>query len=61
MLTALIYGLALVLVIEGLIYALFPNLPKVMAQEALKRTPDEMRLFAVGALAVGVLLLFLVS
>jgi hypothetical protein len=60
MLSALLYGLALVLVIEGLIYALFPNLPKMVAEETARRSPDEMRVFGVVALAAGVLLLFLV-
>lgn len=60
MLSALLYGLALVLVIEGLVYALFPNLPKMVAEETARRSPDEMRVFGVVALAGGVLLLFFV-
>ncbi|MEO0497608.1 MAG: DUF2065 domain-containing protein [Pseudomonadota bacterium] len=60
MLSALIYGLALVLVIEGLIYAVFPNLPKMVAEETARRSADEMRFFGVAALALGVFLLFLI-
>ena len=58
---ALLYGTALVLVIEGLIYALFPNLPKMVAEETAKRPAEQMRMFGVVALAIGVLLLFLVK
>lgn len=60
MLSALIYGLALVLVIEGLLYALFPNLPKMVAEETARRPADQIRMFGIAALAAGVLLLFFI-
>ena len=50
---------ALVLVIEGLTYALFPGLLKRMMAEAQQVSDDRLRLGGVVAVAIGVGLVWL--
>jgi uncharacterized protein len=53
-------GLALVLVIEGALYALFPEGMKRVAARALLVPPQAMRLAGLAAACVGVALVWLV-
>jgi uncharacterized protein len=53
-------GLALVLVIEGALYALFPEGMKRVAARALLVPPQTMRLAGLAAACVGVALVWLV-
>lgn len=56
----LLVGLGMVLVIEGLLYALFPSSIRRMA-EMVKQIPDNsFRVGGVTALALGVLVVWLV-
>ena len=52
-------GLAFVLVIEGLIYALFPAILRRMALEVQNIPESVLRMFGVGALAIGVFAVWL--
>ena len=57
----LIIAFGLFLVLEGLIYALFPNGVKAAARE-LPSIPDQtIRIFGVVAIAAGVLVVWLVK
>ena len=57
----LVVGLGLVLVIEGLLYALFPGGIRQMAKMA-EQVPDQtLRVGGVVALALGVLVVWLVK
>lgn len=56
----LMTGLALVLVIEGVLLALFPAAAKRMVGEILALPPQTLRLGGVAALALGVVLIWLV-
>ncbi len=59
MIEAIILALGLVLVIEGLVYALAPSLVEQLL-EALKEMPlDTRRRFGLGAVALGVGLVWL--
>lgn len=56
----LIVGLGLVLVIEGLLWALFPQMARSML-EAIDDVPENtMRFIAIGAIAIGVLIVWFV-
>ena len=60
MIDAILLGIALVLIIEGLAYALAPSLIERML-EAMREMPlDQRRLMGLAALAVGVVLLWVV-
>ena len=56
----LLTALALVLVIEGGLYALFPEAMKRAAARALLVPPQALRLAGLGAACVGVVLVWLV-
>jgi uncharacterized protein YjeT (DUF2065 family) len=56
----LLTALGLVLVIEGLLYALVPAQLKAMMAAVGKLSDDQMRMGGVAALAVGVALVWLV-
>ncbi|MEL6915694.1 MAG: DUF2065 domain-containing protein [Pseudomonadota bacterium] len=59
--TWILTGLGLVLILEGLVYALAPSLVEDML-EAMKSLPLETRrLIGLGALAVGVVLVLLAA
>jgi len=57
----LIVGIGLVLVIEGLLYALFPDGVRRMAQMAGQIPDSALRTGGVIALALGVLIVWLVK
>ncbi len=58
MMAALLLALGLVLVVEGLVYALAPSAVEDML-EALRRLPvDQRRLIGLAALAVGIALIW---
>jgi len=52
-------GLALVLVIEGVLYALFPEGMKHLAQRAMQVSPQVMRASGLLAAATGVVIVWL--
>lgn len=52
-------GLALVLVIEGIVYALFPEGMKRVATRTLVVPPQTLRLAGLAAACVGVILVWL--
>lgn len=56
----LLVGLGLVLVIEGLIYALFPDSIRRVAEMAQQIPDSTLRIGGVCALALGVLVVWLV-
>ncbi|WP_420587790.1 DUF2065 domain-containing protein [Marivita sp.] len=61
MIEAVIQGIALVLIIEGLAYALAPSLIERML-EAMREMPLDMRrLIGVSAIAAGVTMLWIVQ
>jgi hypothetical protein len=53
-------AVGLVLVVEGLAYALAPSFIRRMAEELPKLGDDQLRIFGVVALAIGVGLVYLV-
>ncbi|MGJ8570700.1 MAG: DUF2065 domain-containing protein [Hoeflea sp.] len=53
-------AVGLVLVVEGLAYALAPSFIRKMAEELPKLGDDQLRIFGVVALAIGVGLVYLV-
>jgi len=57
----LIIGIGLVLVIEGLLYALFPDGVRKMAQMAGQMPDQVLRTGGVIALALGVLIVWVVK
>lgn len=59
MLVWILVGAGLVLVIEGLLYALAPSLARQMAQAAASLPPATLRISGVAAVAFGVLLVAL--
>jgi uncharacterized protein len=59
MIEAVFTALGLVFVIEGLTYALVPNALKRMLSALLQMPTDQMRLAGLGAVAFGVLLVWL--
>ena len=52
-------GLALVLVIEGVLYALFPEVMKRLAQRAMLPQPQTLRAAGLLAASVGVVIVWL--
>ena len=52
-------GLALVLVIEGILYALFPEGMKRIAQRAMQVAPQLLRASGLLAAAIGVVIVWL--
>jgi uncharacterized protein YjeT (DUF2065 family) len=57
---ALFTAFGLVLVIEGLLYALVPGQLRRMLAAMERLSDDQLRLGGVGAIAVGVLVVFVV-
>ena len=57
----LFLAVGLVFVIEGLVYALFPNAAKNVAAHVLSLPVPKMRNFGVIAVAIGVFLIWLVK
>jgi len=55
----IIVALGLVLVIEGLVWALAPNLAKAALEAAFRMREGELRLFGAAAVAVGVLIVWI--
>ena len=55
----LFLAIGLVLVVEGLAYALAPSFIRRMAEELPKLGDDQLRIFGVIALAIGVGLVYL--
>ena len=60
MMPALFTALGLVLVIEGLLYALVPGHLKAMMLSFQKLSDDQLRVGGVAAMAVGVVIVWLV-
>ena len=60
MLPHLLMALGLVLVIEGLLYALVPAKLKAMMQAVEKLSDDQLRIAGVTAMATGVVAVWLV-
>lgn len=60
MLENLLMALGLVLVIEGLLYALVPAQLRAMMQSMQKLTDDQLRIGGVAAMATGVAAVWLV-
>lgn len=58
--TDLIVGIALVFVIEGLLWAAFPHFARRMAASALETPENVLRTAGAIAVAFGVLLVYLV-
>lgn len=55
----LFFGLGLVLVVEGLLYALFPDAMRRMLVAALSADPEALRLAALIAATVGAALVWI--
>lgn len=60
MIPDLLTALGLVLVIEGLLYALVPNRLKAMMQTMQSLSDDQLRMGGVAAMAIGVAGIWLV-
>ena len=60
MLATVLTALGLVLVIEGLLYALVPAQLKAMMQSVQKLSDDQLRIGGVAAMATGVLAVWMV-
>ncbi|MEQ8305732.1 MAG: DUF2065 domain-containing protein [Hoeflea sp.] len=56
--STLFLAIGLVLVVEGLAYALAPSFIRRMAEELPKLGDDQLRVFGVAALAIGVGLVY---
>ncbi|WP_422373231.1 DUF2065 domain-containing protein [Hoeflea sp.] len=56
--STLFLAIGLVLVVEGLAYALAPSFIRRMAEELPKLGDDQLRVFGVAALAIGVGLIY---
>ncbi|MEM9331610.1 MAG: DUF2065 domain-containing protein [Pseudomonadota bacterium] len=56
----LIVAIGLVLVLEGMIYALFPGSMRKMVEEMSKLSDGTLRTFGLGALICGVFVVWLV-
>ena len=56
----LLVGLGMMLVLEGLLYAGFPNLVKRMAEAAIRMPDASLRNFGVIAMIIGIALIWLV-
>ena len=59
--TALVIGIGLVLVVEGLFYAIAPGMMRRMMTMALDLPPDTLRKGGVFAIALGVAIVWLVK
>ncbi|WP_420408830.1 DUF2065 domain-containing protein [Hoeflea sp.] len=57
--STLFLAIGLVLVVEGLAYALAPSFIRRMAEELPKLGDEQLRVFGVAALAIGVGLVYL--
>jgi len=57
--STLFLAIGLVLVVEGLAYALAPSFIRRMAEELPKLGDEHLRIFGVAALAIGVGLVYL--
>ncbi len=53
-------ALGLVLVVEGLVYGGFPNLARRLAAEVLRTSENALRIAGLCAIALGVLVVWLV-
>ena len=60
MMTALLWGLGLVLVIEGLVYALAPSVIETVLEQLRQLTLGERRRFGILMAFLGALILFVV-
>lgn len=60
MMPELLMALGLVLVIEGLLYALVPGHLKAMMLSFQKLSDDQMRIGGIAAMAVGVVIVWIV-
>ena len=60
MLANVLMALGLVLVIEGLLYALVPAQLKAMMQTVQKLSDDQLRIGGVAAMAIGVVAVWIV-
>lgn len=60
MIPEVLTALGLVLVIEGLLYALVPSHLKAMMQTVQKLSDDQLRMGGVAAMAIGVAVVWLV-
>ncbi|MEP1442616.1 MAG: DUF2065 domain-containing protein [Hyphomicrobiales bacterium] len=58
--TDLIVGIAIALAIEGVVYALFPDQMKAMMAQLLTAPSSSLRTGGVIALAIGVLIVWMV-
>lgn len=58
---ALLLGLAIALVLEGVLYALFPELMQKVMKAALEEAPERLRMFGLGMACTGVFLVWVVS
>lgn len=56
----LLVAIGLVLVVEGLVYGAFPALAKRLATEVLGTPETALRIAGVGAIAIGVAIVWLV-
>lgn len=57
----LVIAIGLMLVLEGLVYSLMPDGMKRMAQDLLKVPDTTLRVFGVGAITAGVILVWLIK
>jgi uncharacterized protein YjeT (DUF2065 family) len=57
--STLFLAIGLVLVVEGLAYALAPSFIRRMAEELPKFSDEQLRVFGVAALAIGVGIVYL--
>ena len=60
MITEFVMALGFVLVIEGLLYALVPGHLRQMMEVIRRMSDDQLRIAGAGALAAGVLIVWLV-
>lgn len=58
--TDLAVGIGLVLVIEGLIWALFPGIGKAMAEAASAIDPARLRVVGLASVALGVFIVWMI-
>jgi len=57
----ILIAIGLVFVIEGLVYSLFPGGIKKMAVEVLQIPESTLRAFGLGAMAAGVVIVWLIK
>lgn len=53
-------GVAMMLVVEGLIYAGFPGAIRRLTEQAIKLPDNTLRSFGIVAMAIGILLIWLI-